>query len=63
MPDKSNNSKKQKSNKKTILIAGLIWLGLGFFGLIFDPTKNLIIISQFIAGIIFLLYYFYLKLK
>lgn len=42
---------------------GLIWMALGLFGLIFDETKELLITSQLIIGIVFIVYYFWLKLK
>ena len=50
-------------SEKTLLIFALIWIGLGSFGLIFDPDKKLIIISQFVIGFAFLIYYFWMKLK
>ena len=50
-----------KTKKHIPLISGLMWLGLGLFGLLFDPSKMLIITSQFIAGTIFILYYFISK--
>ncbi len=54
LPTKINNA---------ILVAGIIWIALGLFGLIFDPSKTLIITSQFIAGVIFIGYYLFVKLK
>ena len=63
MSDKSNTSEKQLIKKRTIFIAGLIWLGLGLFGLIFDPSRQLIIFSQLVVGIIFVFYSFLLKVK
>ena len=50
-------------SERTILIFALIWIGLGLFGLIFDPDKKLIIISQFVAGFTILVIYFWIKLK
>jgi hypothetical protein len=61
MSDKSNTVDKKSSKNKAILVAGFIWLGLGSFGLIFDPSKTAIIISQFIAGLIAFVYYFISK--
>ena len=54
LPAKINNG---------LLIAGIIWIALGLFGLIFDPSKTLIITSQFIAGLIFIGYYLFTRLK
>ena len=62
MNDKTDNSVKNQS-PKTYLIIGIVWLVLGLFGLIFDPTKKLIIISQLVLGSVILIYYFWLKLK
>jgi len=50
-------------SERTTLIFALIWIGLGIFGLIFDPDKKLIIISQFVGGIIILVIYFWFRLK
>ena len=50
-------------SQKSALIFALVWIGLGLFGLIFDPDKKVIIISQFVAGILILLVYFWFKLK
>ncbi|GAH17589.1 unnamed protein product, partial [marine sediment metagenome] len=41
----------------------IVWLVLGFFGLIFDPTKKTMIIIQLVLGSVILVYYFWLKLK
>jgi len=48
-------------SERTTLIFALIWIGLGLFGLIFDPDKKLIIISQFVAG--FLIFIIYVRFK
>jgi len=45
------------SERTTLIFA------LGIFGLIFDPDKKLIIISQFVGGIIILVIYFWFRLK
>lgn len=63
MNSKTDNYIKYQSKTTYILIAGLLWLALGLFGLIFDPTKNVIIITQMVLGLIILIYYFWLKLK
>jgi len=47
----------------SLFFSALIWFGLGCFGLLFDPTKNLIIISQFVLGLVFLIFYFWFRLK
>jgi len=62
MNNKINNSMKKQS-QKIYLMFGIVWLALGLFGLIFDPTKKLIIISQLVLGSVALIYYFWLKLK
>lgn len=50
-------------SEKNVFIFALIWIGLGAFGLIFDPEKKIIITSQFVLGFSFLIYYLWLKLK
>ena len=54
-----------KKNKQSIiyLFMGIVWLALGLFGLIFDPTKELIIISFLVVGVVILIYYFWQKFK
>jgi hypothetical protein len=53
----------KKLSQKTYLAFGIVWLGMGLFGLIFDPTKTMIISSQLILGVAGLVYYFWLRLK
>ena len=53
----------KNQSQKVYLIFGIVWLALGLFGLIFDPTKKIIIISQLVLGSVVLIYYFWLKLK
>ena len=49
-------------SEKSIPIFAFMWIGLGLFGLIFDPDKKLIIISQFVAGfLIFIIYFWFIK--
>lgn len=55
------NETRQSPN--SILVFGLIWLGLGLFGLIFDPDKKMIIISQFVFGAAMVLYFIWKKIK
>jgi len=54
-----------KNNKQTkiYLFMGLMWIALGLFGLIFDPTKKLIIISLLVLGAVILIYYFWKKFR
>jgi len=53
----------KKPPQKIYLAFGIVWLALGLFGLIFDPTKIMIIISQLVLGSVVLIYYFWLRLK
>jgi len=53
----------KNQSQKVYLIFGAVWLALGLFGLVFDPTKKIIIISQLVSGSVILIYYFWLKLK
>jgi uncharacterized membrane protein len=46
-----------------LFIIGLMWIGLGLFGLLFDPSKTLIIISQIVLGVAILVYFFWKRLK
>jgi len=62
MNNKTNNSIKNQP-QKVYLIIGIVWFALGFFGLIFDPTKKTMIIIQLVLGSVILVYYFWLKLK
>ncbi len=62
MNDKKENTVKNQS-PKTYLIFGIMWLALGLFGLIFDPSKRVIITSQLVLGSGILIYYCWLKLK
>jgi hypothetical protein len=61
MNDESSRSK--KTNQYIFLTMGIVWLGLALFGLIFDPSKRLIILSQIAAGCISLIFYFIWKYK
>jgi hypothetical protein len=54
---------KKISSSGSFLLMGVVWLALALFGLIFDPGKNVILISQITAGAICLAVYLYLKLK
>jgi hypothetical protein len=61
MNDESSRSK--KTNQYIFLTMGMVWLGLALFGLIFDPSKRLIILSQIVVGCISLIFYFTWKYK
>ncbi len=63
MNEKNDNNMKRKQKRISLLIIGLIWIALGLFGLIFDPSKTLIIISQLVLGVGILIYYFWKRLR
>ena len=63
MNKEDNNNVKRKQKRINLLIIGLIWIGLGLFGLIFDPSKTVMIISQLVCGGIILLYYLWTRLS
>jgi len=42
---------------------GFIWIALALFGLVFDPDKKVIIISQIIVGGLCFIIFIVLKLK
>ncbi|MFC1502701.1 hypothetical protein ACFL6A_04755 [bacterium] len=57
----SNSSKPKRTNQSIFFVMGCIWIGLALFGLIFDPGKRLIIISQLVVGCISFILYFAAK--
>jgi hypothetical protein len=59
----NNSNKSQKSNPSSWIIMGFIWIALALFGLLFDPEKKVIIISQFIVGSFCILVFIVSKLK
>lgn len=59
----NNTPKNEKSNIGFWIIMGFIWIALALFGLLFDPEKRVIIISQFIVGSLCILIFMVLKLK
>ena len=59
----TNNSAKNKRVMQTILVMGFVWIGLALFGMIFDPGRNVIIISQITVGILCLIIFIASKLK
>jgi len=60
--EKTDSSVKHQS-PKTYLIIGIVWVALGLFGLILDPTEKAMTIIQLVLGSVILIYYFWLKLK
>jgi len=54
---------KNNKHSKIYLFMGIVWFALGLFGLIFDPTKELIITSQLVLGAVILIYYFWKKFR
>lgn len=52
---------RELSSIRLFLIMGFLWIGLGTFGLVFDPDKELIILSQFVTGIVCLVYFWIIK--
>ena len=58
-----DNNVKRKQKRISLLIIGLTWIALGLFGLIFDPSKTKIIISQLVLGGGILIYYFWKRLS
>ena len=58
MKKEDDNTVKCKQKRNSLLIIGLSWIALGLFGLIFDPSKTLIIISQLVSGGVILIFYF-----
>jgi hypothetical protein len=60
----SNNSFRSKQfNQVSLIVMGFIWIAFALFGLIFDPEKRLIIISQIVAGALCFFVFIVLKLK
>ena len=54
-----NKEKKKLSKDAVILISGIIWIGLGLFGMFFDPDKSIIITAQLVLGVFIILYYLF----
>lgn len=59
----NNTPKNKKPNLGFWVIMGIIWIALALFGLIFDPDKKVIIISQIIVGGLCFIIFIVLKLK
>ena len=47
---KEDSPRSKKTNQVTLIVMGFIWIALALFGLIFDPEKRVIIISQIVVG-------------
>jgi L-asparagine transporter-like permease len=60
---KGDKSKSKNFNQSFWLIMGFVWISFALFGLIFDPEKRVIIISQIAAGILFFVIFIVIKLK
>ena len=63
MSVQNDKSLKQRHKKIGMLIIGFMWIALGLFGLIFDPSKTIIIAAQLIVGAGILVFYFLKKLS
>ena len=59
----ADNGGRKISKDKIILISGLLWLAIAAFGMIFDPEKNVIIISQLVLGTFIIIYYLLLPYR
>ena len=55
--------KSKKFNQVSWVIMGLMWIALALFGLIFDPEKRVIIISQIVVGALCLVIFVVLSFK
>jgi len=60
---KDESLKRKKFNQAFWVIMGFVWIGLALFGLIFDPEKRVIIISQIVAGGLCFVIFVVMKLK
>lgn len=60
---KNTSPRGRKSTQGILIVMGFVWIALGLFGLIFDPEKKVIIISQFIAGGLCFFFFIVSKLK
>jgi len=55
------NKGKKVSKDKVILFSGMMWIALAAFGMLFDPGKDIIIISQFVLGLFIINYYMFFR--
>jgi cyanate permease len=60
---RDDSPRRKKSNQATLIVMGFIWIAFALFGLIFDPEKRVIIISQIVAGGLCFVVFIVLKLK
>ena len=58
-----NSPMSKKSNQNIYAIMGFIWIGLALIGLIFDPDKRIIIISQIAVGLVSFVLYLVSRIK
>ena len=58
-----DNPKSKKFNQVFLVIMGFVWIAFALFGLIFDPEKRVIIISQIVAGGLCFVIFIVMKLK
>jgi len=59
----NNTPKNKKPHLGFWAVMGFIWIALALFGLVFDPDKKVIIISQIIVGGLCFIIFIVLKLK
>jgi hypothetical protein len=52
----NGSQRSKKFNQVSLLILGFVWIAIALFGLIFDPEKKVIIISQIVIGCCALLF-------
>lgn len=63
MTTQNGKNKKSQQGRNSLFIIGLMWIALGLFGLLFDPSKITIILAQLFVGVGVLVYYFWKRLK
>lgn len=59
----NDNPRSKKFNQVFWIIMGFVWIAFALFGLIFDPEKRVIIISQIVAGGLCFVIFIVMKLK
>ncbi len=60
---KDDKPRSKKNNQTSWIIMGIIWIALALIGLIFDPEKRVIIISQIVVGGLCFVVFIVLRLK
>lgn len=63
MNEQNESKSGHKQKRGIIFFIGLMWIALGLFGLIFDPSKTIIIVLQLAVGIGILVFYFWRRSK